>query len=155
MKAKKNLDTPLHNFTNFVRVSGLNREETNNMIVGPLSRLGIKIDPALPSAIQQETAGHPELFQLFCRNIVDYFREFNRPPTTNDLLYQVSIDDNFRTIVYSTFLKNTNAYEKLLSFCLFRRLASDGTNVDGFEFTPKDCDEALNTVGHSLTHNVL
>jgi len=114
MKAKKNLDTPLHNFTTFIKIDGLSREETNNMIVLPLGRLGIKLDATLPATIQRETGGHPELIQLFCRNIIDHFRQYNKPPTTNELLYLVSVDDNFRTIVYSTFLNNTNAHEKLL-----------------------------------------
>ena len=116
------------------------------MIVGPLANLGIKLDGTLPTTIQQESGGHPELIQLFCRNIVDYFREFNKSPTTNDLLYQVStwttISGPSCTARFSRTPMRTKNYS---AFAFFAGSAPTEPTWTVSNLRPKSRDEVLKT----------
>ena len=64
-------------------------------------------------------------------------------------------NESFRTAVYGTFLKNTNPIEKILCYALFRRAVDEGVRVEGFEFTPRTCDELLKPRGLALNRNDL
>ena len=155
MEAIRNLGTPLYNFTHPIWLTGLSQSETRDMIIGPMSRLGIDVSADLPAAILQETGGHPELIQMFCSEVVNFYLANNRPPDVNEVLAVILENESFRTAVYGTFLKNTNPIEKILCYALFRRAVDEGVRVEGFEFTPRTCDELLKPLGLALNRNDL
>jgi hypothetical protein len=149
--AKSRLDTPLYNFTYPVSLTSLTRNETFEMIVGPLSRLGISLPPQLPEAIMRETSGHPELIQMFCAKVVAYYTSHGRGPNVNELIGEIVEDDVFRQTVYSTFLKNTNLPERLLSYGLIARASGSPGGVTPYVFSLKDCDAVMKEAGMELS----
>ena len=80
MEAIRNLGTPLYNFT---IPSGDRTQPVRDArhIIGPMSRLGIDVSADLPAAILQETGGHPELIQMFCSEVVNFYWRITGLPT--------------------------------------------------------------------------
>jgi hypothetical protein len=154
-EAMQNIGTPLYNFTQPIPLTGLSQAETRDMIIGPMSRLGIEVPPDLPAAIVQETGGHPELIQMFCSEVVNFYFSRQQPPSVNELLNVLLENESFRNAVYGSFLKNTNPFEKILCYSLFRKAANDGARVEGFEFTPRTCDELLSALGLRMDRSSL
>ena len=151
MEAKNRLDTPLYNFTQALYLEGLNKSETINMITEPLARLGIQVPDSLPTLILSETNGRPDLVQLFCSKVIEYYRNNGRPPEPETLIEEMLKDPLFTDAVYTTFIKNTNAAERLVCFALIRQAETAGGSIDDYLFRLKDMDIALKHVGARLT----
>jgi Cdc6-like AAA superfamily ATPase len=151
MAAKNKLDTPLYNFTEPIVLASLTRHETNEMIVGPLTRLGISVPPSLTELIMHETSGHPELIQIFCSKIVELVGASRTTPRPDHLVAAIVDDDIFRQKVYRTFLYNTNPMEKLLTYLLISEVGDPQRGVNSYEFTLKDCNSLLNRAGIKLS----
>jgi hypothetical protein len=151
MDAKHRLDTPLYNFTQAIELTSLTRHETEDMIRGPLGRLGIDVPAYLPEAIMHETNGHPELVQLFCSKVVEYYVAHGAAPQAAELTNEVVDDDMFRQTVYTAFLKNLNPFERLLSLSLIARAGGTLGSVDDYHFGLRECDEVMSSAGARLS----
>ena len=151
MEAKNHQDTPLYNFTQALPLTSLTKIETHEMIIGPFSLLGIEVSPGLPEAIMHETSGHPELVQMFCAKVVEYFGAHGKSPSPDALISSIVEDNVFRQTVYAAFLKNTNPIEQLSCYGLIARAVNRRESFDRFQFALQDIDEVLRSHGISLS----
>jgi hypothetical protein len=150
MEAKSRLDTPLYNFTQSLYLAGLSKNETLDMINEPLLRLGVPIPESLTGVIVTETNGRPDLVQLFCAKVLEFYRNHGRAPDAQRLIDEMLSDQTFMDSVYSTFVKNTNSAERLACFALIRYAMKTSPNVEDYHFELKDLDAALKRVGARL-----
>ena len=138
---------PLRNFTHPHRLTGLKLSETVDMVTRPLAHLGIDVPADMAAAIEGETAGHPELIQICCDEIIRYYEETNRVPSIKELLVSVFDSDIFKQSVLGAFLTNFNPYEQLSCYLLFRRAGKD---FDRYEFNVAEIDEELKSINRKL-----
>jgi hypothetical protein len=150
MAAKQSLSAPLFNFTTPVELPLFTRQETVEMVIKPLERLGIKVaDTDLPETIYQETTGHPELIQLHCKIIIQFLKDHKRIPTGADLFTEVFNDAEYKQKVLGTFLANTNAHEELLCYLLIAD-SENAANPTEYEFGHQDVNRVLKDKGIAL-----
>jgi hypothetical protein len=150
LDATRRREHPLFNFGQNPIVAGLTRGEISNMVTGPLSRLGFAIEPDLAVAIETETAGQPELIQVFCDVILRHFTPGPRLKPA-EVLEKVFQGETFREKVLGAFLMNFNPLEKLASYALFEKAEREGADFDQFEFSFKDLDQVLTAQEQQLT----
>lgn len=148
MEERSNVDSPLFNFTYGLSLEALTREESIVMITGPLRRLGIDVGSTeLPAVIYRETAGHPELIQIYCSELIKHFAKSGRLPSTDLLLSAVVANEIYEQKVLGAFLANTNSYEQLVCYLLIREAQVSDVSMDQFEFDVPTIDRALASVG--------
>ncbi len=150
MEAKNHLETPLYNFTQPLPLTSLTKTETHDMITAPFSRLGVPVSPGLPEAIMHETSGHPELVQMFCAKVVEYFEIHGHPPAAVEVIATIVEDNVFRQTVYLAFIKNTNPIEQLACFALMSKAAISSEDFSLFQFTMQDIDAVMKEHGMNL-----
>ena len=69
--AMKDNNTPLYGFTTAIALERLTLQETRDMVETPLLNLAIDVrGTPITEAIYTETAGHPELVQMCCTEII-------------------------------------------------------------------------------------
>jgi len=147
MSERQNLGSPLFNFTRPIELQGFSREETYEMVVKPLSHLGIDVEHSdLPTHIYLTTAGQPEHIQIFCAELISFYEENNRIPQAEDLVRRVMDSTEYKQKVRGAFLSNTNSYEELLCYLLIAEAESSGQH-QWYEFGPLDVNRVLKTVG--------
>jgi hypothetical protein len=149
--AARRKEHPLYNLGQTKSIVGLSRREIDAMVSKPLSRLNVPFDPNLTVAIENETAGHPELIQVFCDIALKDFETRNKPISPADLLAAVFEDDTFRQKVLGSFLTNFNVIERLACYLLFRKAQRDGCDFDKYEFGLNELEEVLRQDGLMLT----
>lgn len=146
IEVKMNLKTPYFNFTTSVPLPLFKTEETFEMVTRPLHRLGIEVEGTdLPAAIYQETGGHPELIQIHCRTILQYFQKHKSVPTGAQLLTEVFNTEEYRQKVLGAFLSNTNSHEALLCYLLFAD-AEKTEHPSEYEFESRDVKRVFDSV---------
>jgi hypothetical protein len=152
IKAKERNDSPMFNFTRGEVVAAFTREEATAMIVEPLTLLGLDIaETDLPAMIYRETAGHPELIQIFCGEIITLAEEYGQLPSPANLLSDVLNSEVFRQKVLGAFLANTNAYEQLLCYVVFLEVAERRETYDQYEFSISDMGRLLAAQGLTIS----
>jgi len=156
--------TPLYGFTKILELEVLTRAESKTMIELPLLNLGIDIrNSEIVEAIYGETAGHPELIQMCCAEVIRHVDETGGIPGPTDLLTQVFQSGDFREKVFGAFLANTHAPERLATYLLMKRGFKLGGTFDNFDFDIPTIDECLRSVGkqvataelYTITENLL
>jgi len=148
IEAKQRNDSPMFNFTKTEVVAAFTREEANAMIVEPLTLLDLDVASTdLPAMIYRETAGHPELIQIFCGELITQAESAGTMPSAASLLSDVLESEVFRQKVLGAFLANTNSYEQLLCYTLFLEIADKHLNYDQFEFGISDIGRLLEMHG--------
>lgn len=138
-KTKKATHTKEHAFFNFgkpISLKPFKQKEAYEMITTPLTRMGIKIDDDIIGTIYNQTAGLPEMIQLYCAEIVKFFNDNYRPPNSRELFKEVIESDDYKHKVQSSFLANTNAPEQLLCYLVIQSANEDSR--DQIEFTLED-----------------
>jgi hypothetical protein len=152
IEAKQRNDSPMFNFTKSEVVGAFTREETTAMIVEPLALLDLDVASTdLPAMIYRETAGHPELIQIFCGELITQAEASGSVPSAAGLLSDVLDSEVFRQRVLGAFLANTNSYEQLLCYTLFLEVAEKHLNYDQFEFGISDIGRLLEAQGLSTS----
>ena len=154
LDATRNREHPLFNFCQNSTLAGLTFREVSEMVRTPLSRLGFSVGPDLVAAINTETAGQPELVQIFGDVIL---RSFNSgsPLEPSAVLEKVFDDESFRERVLGTFLSNFNPLEKLACYTLFHKAVGEGIDFDDFAFSMKELDQMLQAKEIVLTEEEL
>lgn len=148
MSERNTLGSPLFNLTRPIDLQGFSREETYEMVVKPLSHLGIDVaDTDLPTHIYLTTAGHPEYIQICCAELIRlYEKNDDRLPLPEELFRRVMDSTEYKQKVMGSFLSNTNPFEQLLCYLLMTEARDSGQN-QWYEFGPLDVDRLLKTVG--------
>lgn len=150
MEVQRSLESPLFNFTNSIELPLFTRQETLDMVIKPLERLGIPVaNTDLPEAVYRETAGHPELIQIHCAEIIRFVQDHDCIPSGADLLTNVFNNEDFKQKVLGAFLANTNVLEELLCYLLTADADRTGTTAE-YEFGHQDVNRVLNTVSITL-----
>jgi len=151
-RAMQDVKSPLYGFTSRIVVGPLSSSEAREMIEAPLLNLGIDVRATpLSSLIYNETAGHPELVQICCSEIIKSFDERKKIPDPTDLLSAVFRTEDFRERVFGAFFANTNQHEKLVSYLLMRLGLEKGGDFGTFDFDLKDIDRLVKDTGFRLT----
>jgi Cdc6-like AAA superfamily ATPase len=137
--------SPYYNFTHEVTLTPLHKEETLEMVNLPLSRLGIDLAGTnLATVIHKETRGHPEIIQMYCQTIIQFYEKSGRLPSEAELLKNVNADSAFNRTILHTFLNNTNTWEQLVCLRLMKRAVECGRDVASYEFRVADVTDVLN-----------
>lgn len=142
MDATRRQEHPLYNFGQNPIVAGLTKREIADMVTGPLSTLGFSVKGDLVVVIENETAGQPELVQVFGDVIVRSFSD-DSPLEPSAVLDKVFENEVFKEKVLGTFLMNFLPLEKLACYALFQRAVREGIDFDKFEFSMKELDQVL------------
>jgi AAA+ ATPase superfamily predicted ATPase len=141
----------LFNFTYKRRLRGLSRDETREMIETPLTLLGIDVHDDHVAMVYQETKGHPELIQIYCSTMLAMHEKIGRTPDADELARSVVNSDSFRQRIFGTFMSNANAFEELLTYLFIAEMRGQPSrNVDDFEFSLPEADDALRKVNVEL-----
>jgi hypothetical protein len=150
MEVQRSMESPLFNFTTPIELPLFTRQETRDMVNKPLERLGIPVATTdLPEVIYRETAGHPELIQIHCAEIIRFVEDHGHVPTGADLLTDVFNNEEFKQKVLGAFLANTNVLEELLCYLLTAD-ADKGGITSEYEFGHQEVNRVLKAVGISL-----
>jgi hypothetical protein len=135
METRTRQESPYFNFTKEIMLGRLSREETNDMVSVPLSRLGIRIQGEnLPSVIYRETRGHPELIQMYCDAVVRLAGKNRCCPSQGQLINHVANDLAFNRAILHTFFANTNSLEQLVCLLLFEHARKKPEGIVNYEF---------------------
>lgn len=150
MEASQLITCPAYNFTQLNELPLFTRQETFEMIIKPLERMGIAVkNTDLPEAIYNETSGHPELIQIHCAAIIRFMEEHNRVPNASELLSGLFDTGEYKLKVLGT-LANTNPHEELLCYLLMRD-AERVAPTANYRFEPHDVNGVLAGVGMDLS----
>ena len=146
-------DNPYYNFTHEITLTPLSKDETLEMVISPLARLGIDIASTnIPGVIHRETRGHPEMVQMYCQAIISLYERRHAVPGDAELQQYVTRDAAFTRTILHTFLNNANHFEQILCLTLMQRAVSSGQGVAEFEFRISDAEQALSQVQQSLNN---
>jgi hypothetical protein len=149
MEASQSISSPLFNFTRPIELPLFSRQETFEMVIKPLERMGIAISTtSLPEAIYQETSGHPELIQIYCSAIIRVMHDHNQVPSATELVNRVFNTGEYKRRVLGT-LVNANPHEQLLCYLLMLDAQRTTLTAD-YSFEPKDVHRVLSRVGINL-----
>ncbi|HET9532830.1 MAG TPA: ATP-binding protein [Blastocatellia bacterium] len=150
MEASRSINHPLFNFTKPHELELFGRDETTDMITRPLSHMGIDLTGTdLPEAVYRQTAGHPELIQIHCAELIRLYEDRGGIPSGPELFGDVFNNEEYKRKVLETFLANTNPYEELLCYLLIKDAEQRGMSMQ-YEFSPEDVDRVLNGVGYNI-----
>ncbi len=132
-KAAESVENPLFNFGQIRELEPFTRSETYEMITTPLIRLGIKIDETTKETIYDETGGLPELIQIFCAAIVEFYNKEDRPPDSGELSREIADSMEFKSKIGTSFLANSNSLEQLVCYLMVQDAREK--NASQIEFT--------------------
>jgi len=155
MAAREQMGHPMYNFGQSLPLTGLTLDETIDMVTKPLEHLGIQLPKGdLPATIYRETAGYPELIQIFCAEIIRLYDKESAVDETL-LLDRVFQSESFKSAVLGSFLSNTFPHEALASYLLIREAMNNNVTVEDFEFDLDYVGDALKREGVRLNRNEL
>jgi type II secretory pathway predicted ATPase ExeA len=150
MEVQRSMESPLFNFTTPIELPLFTAQETRDMVNKPLERLGVPVATTdLQEVIYRETAGHPELIQIHCTEIIRFVEEHGSVPSGADLLTDVFNNEEFKQKVLGAFLANTNVLEELLCYLLTADADKVGITSE-YEFGHQEVNRVLKEVGISL-----
>jgi hypothetical protein len=156
MEAVSIRDHPLSNFGDRFSLKVFTLEETREMVITPLSLLGIDLsDTNLPEVIHRETCGQPELIQIHCNEIIKSAGNDGKisKESAEDILSEIHESDIYQQKVLDSFLANTNAIEELLCYLLIENSKNLQSPIANYEFSWSDVDKALKRVGINFNTN--
>ncbi|RME50833.1 MAG: ATP-binding protein [Caldilineae bacterium] len=154
LEAFSDLNSPLYNFAKPLRLKEFSREETANLIFGPLEKLRVRFERRneIADRIYDETGGQPNLIQYYCSILVQELDRTQSRVISPDMLFHVYDDPDFLTFVLNTFLDNTTNLEKAVVYGL---LLAYGEEVREQRFTLDDIDGILKEHGIVATFDDL
>ncbi len=134
------IDTPLYHFGIELTLGPFKLDDVRKMVTEPLDQLRIKLEhrEEIVQRIYQETAGHPNLVQFYCKSLLDQLEGTNRRILTVADLQVVYDDNDFRRFLMQTFLSNTLPLERSIIFAMVTTISTPETT-----FSLKDIDAEL------------
>lgn len=138
-------DSPLYNFGEKIVLGEFSRNDAYKLIVTPMDglRVTLKNREQLVSRIFHETAGLPNLIQVYCQLLLESLDQSNCRELSEKNLISVYENSRLRDTIRSSFLQNTEPMERLLMYALLKHLDQDLTR----SFTPQAIDIALKKQG--------
>jgi hypothetical protein len=134
-------DSPFYNFGVPITLGAFNRADANELIVKPMEGLRISLNDRekLVSRIYHETAGLPNLMQVYCQILLEELEQSNSRELSEKNL--IGVYENFRlhNSIRTSFLQNTTPAEKLITYALLKELGLDLSR----SFSPQVIDIAL------------
>ena len=127
-------NNPLANFGGSVPVSRFERPERKDMIERPLRLLGLDLPPELYNLVDKVTVGMPELIQICCKGLVLWFQDNKALPSVDDFNEWIFNNDEYKGAVRYTFFRNTNPFERLVTFLLIRDSRSRKLALENYSF---------------------
>lgn len=123
MLAFSSLSSPLYNFAKPVRLGEFTREQTAQLVLGPLETLRVRFERRneVVDRIYNETAGQPNLIQYYCSILVEQLDKTGARVISPDQLFHVYDNPDFRVFILSTFMDNTKNLEKAVVFAVLSK----------------------------------
>jgi hypothetical protein len=144
MRACRDMQTPLFNFTQPLFLGPLSDVETLDMVSQPLGMLGIDLSGSdIPAAIYDETRGYPELVQICCAEVVRRTHDQHHAPSAGEILGSLLPSRLFRERVVQVFLENTREIERIVFFVLLDAARKKEIAFDRFTFGSDDIQSLL------------
>lgn len=152
LRAFTDLNSPLYNFANPLRLKEFSQDETRNLIVAPMESLGVRFERRneVVDRIYDETGGQPNLIQYYCSILVEDLDRRRERIISPDNLAHVNDDEDFRGFVVNTFLDNTSHLEKALVYSVLLDAKADNLDISESRFTVEEMDGSLNRRGITL-----
>jgi hypothetical protein len=134
------IDTPLYHFGIELTLGPFKLDDVRKMVTEPLDQLRIKLEhrEEIVQHIYQETAGHPNLVQFYCKSLLDQLEGTNRRTLSVADLQVVYDDNDFRRFLMQTFLSNTLPLERAIVFAMVATIDTPETT-----FSLKEIDAEL------------
>lgn len=120
MEASTNKVSPFYNLMIPVRLGRLSMDDVQEMIVAPMSQLGITISEpeGVVKRIYQETAGLPNYVQFYCKTLVSQLACNGQDTINTNTLTHIQDNINFRNFVLNTFMSNTELLEQAIVYAI-------------------------------------
>jgi AAA domain len=138
-------DSPFYNFGIPIILGEFNRADANELIIKPMEgmRISLKDREKLVSRIYHETAGLPNLMQVYCQILLEKLEQSNSRELSEKNLIGVYENSRLHSNIRTSFLQNTEPVEKLITYALLKELGQDLSR----SFTPRTIDSALKKKG--------
>ncbi|HAW50594.1 TPA: hypothetical protein DCX16_06570 [bacterium] len=148
---QKRLDSPLFNFMQPIRISVLDEESAKNLIVEPMSGLGVTFvdKKRIAEEILYQAGCHPNIIQFHCSRLIKLLDEKERFELCLKDVEEVKNSLEFEDFIAGTFLEIADSLEKLIIFLVLetnekitdefidRRLKEKGIFLDFSELKRK------------------
>ncbi len=154
MRAVANQQSPFFNLAEIINLRHLKRSEVRHMIIAPMEQLRITIQnrEEVVNRINRETAGLPNYVQFYCKTLLDQLDWAGRDTITEDDLELVYENREFRNLVLSTFMSNTEPMERALVYTL---IAESDSHIQQTTFPQRVMDELLKKYKLVVTYEQL
>lgn len=153
MFEQTDINSPFYNFASELRLSEFTRQQAQDLIVTPMENLGVgfKNRDEVVGIIYEETSGHPNLIQYYCKILLRRLDDAGERELSANNLVDVYADEGFRRILVSSFQQNTANVEKALVYAIILSWQSRSQTV----FTQEHMDNALKKQGLRLSQKVI
>ncbi len=143
-------DSPLFKSAVEIRLPEFNRQQAFELIVQPMENLGIqfKRKNEIVSRIYEETSGHPNLIQYYCRILIEQIESRQIREIVPEDLGEIHNNDELIRYTLGLFMANTDNTEKVCVYAIIKEMSDVNEN----RFTQEDIDNALQKSGVSLLH---
>ena len=114
--------SPLFNLVTPITLGNLSLKETRQLITVPLGNMGVSVKRPddFIAQIFHETAGHPNIIQLYCYTLIQIIDRQERRTISSEDLALVECDPEFERFIFRSFYANTTHLEKAIVFALVR-----------------------------------
>lgn len=125
---------PLANFGMRLWVTRFDRPEREEMIREPLRLLGLDLNNDLYNVIDRATTGMPELIQICCKGLIAAYEADGRLPSADEFDGWIFDQEDYRSAVRYTFVRNTNSFERLVALLLIDDALATGQEIESYQF---------------------
>jgi hypothetical protein len=122
-QAMNDLDSPLHNLVQPLRLTEFSSKEAAELITVPLVNLRVRFEhqAQIVNRIYTESAGQPNIIQHYCLIIVNELDRSGERTVSERMLTRVYDNPDFRNRLLTTFVTNTDRLEKIIVYSLLDR----------------------------------
>lgn len=122
-QAMNDLDSPLHNLAQTLRLTEFSSKEATELITVPLVNLRVRFEhqAQIVNRIYTESAGQPNIIQHYCLIIVNELDRSGERTVSERMLARVYDNPDFRNRLLTTFITNTDRLEKIIVYSLLDR----------------------------------
>lgn len=102
-QAADNIDSPLYNYCEFIRLGKLKESDARALVLGPMEAIGVKYDkPDDLNLILNYTSCHPNLLQFFCKNLIESIEQHQ--DINKRTIYREDIAAFYESIEYESYV---------------------------------------------------
>jgi hypothetical protein len=115
---QKRIDSPLFNFMQPVRISVLDEKSARDLIVEPMTDLGIRFieREKIVKEILYQTSCHPNIIQFHCNRLIQLLDEKKSLNLSLEDVEKVKKSPEFEDFIAGTFLEIADSLERLIVF---------------------------------------